>query len=91
MARLQGRAFALLGVNTDTDWGGLLKDHQQKIPWRSWWDGGMWGQVATAWRLPGLPSLFVLDHRGVIRYVNVLGPDLDQAVDTLLGEMERSP
>jgi hypothetical protein len=39
--RLQGKPFALLGVNSDPDWDVLMEgNRRQDICWRSWWDGG---------------------------------------------------
>ncbi len=39
--RLEGKPFALLGVNSDADREKLKETmKQQNITWRSWWDGG---------------------------------------------------
>ena len=38
--------------------------------------------------MTGWPTIYVLDARGVIRYKNVRGEALDQAVDALLAEMK---
>ena len=35
----------------------------------------------------GWPTIYVLDAKGVIRYKNVRGEAMDQAVDTLLAEL----
>jgi hypothetical protein len=34
------------------------------------------------------PTVYFLDAKGVIRYVDVRGKDLDRAVDTLLAELD---
>jgi hypothetical protein len=36
----------------------------------------------------GWPTVYVLDHKGVIRFKEVRGPDMDRAVDQLLAELE---
>jgi peroxiredoxin len=87
--RLEGKPFALLGINSDP------KDHAKKamqkesITWRSWWDGGDTdGPISTKWNVRSWPTTYVLDHKGVIRYRNVRGGAMDEAVDALLKEME---
>ena len=36
----------------------------------------------------GWPTIYILDHKGVIRFKNKRGEAMDQAVDQLLAEME---
>ena len=89
--RLENKPFALLGVNSDRDRQALKQVLQREnITWRSWWDGGSTGgPIATQWDIDGWPSIFVIDHKGIIRYRNVRGKELDTAVDTLLQELEQ--
>ena len=86
--RLQGKPFALLGINSDKNLNQLhAAMTQERITWRSWWDGGSTGgPIATMFGVRSWPTIFVLDHKGVIRYKNVRGEALDQAVDSLLEE-----
>jgi alkyl hydroperoxide reductase subunit AhpC len=35
----------------------------------------------------GWPTIYVVDHKGVIRFMNVRGEAMDKAVDELLAEM----
>jgi peroxiredoxin len=86
--RLQGRPFALLGVNVD-DNREKFKEvvASQKIPWRSWFDG-RGGPIGKQWNVRFLPTVYVLDARGVIRYKGLREGDLDIAVDKLLKEMD---
>ena len=52
------------------------------------WDGGNTsGPIASKWNVRSWPTIYVLDHEGVIRYKNVRGEAMDKAVDTLLAEM----
>ena len=90
--RLNGKPFALIGVNSDEDKDKLKKRlAEEKITWRSFWNGpkGIEGPISTAWNVRGWPTLYVLDHKGVIRYKGVLDEQLDKAVDTLLAELEK--
>jgi hypothetical protein len=87
--RLEGKPFALLGINSDSDREKLkevLKN--EKITWRSWWDGGNTsGPIASKWNVTGWPTIYVLDAKGVIRYRSLRDKKLDEAVDTLLQEI----
>lgn len=88
--RLEGKPFALLGVNSDEDREQAKEVMEREgITWRSWWDGGSQsGPIATQWNVDGWPTIYVLDSEGVIRYTDIRGEQLDEAVDTLLKEME---
>ena len=89
--RLEDKPFALLGINSDRDRDALqtvLK--KENITWRSFWNGGSTsGPISSAWNVRAWPTIYVLDQHGVIRYKNVRGEAMDDAVDTLLKEMEQ--
>jgi hypothetical protein len=89
--RLEGKPFALIGINSDADKEQLRKVmEQEQITWRSFWDGGNTnGPIATRWNVSGWPTIYVLDHKGVIRYRDVREEAMDKAVDTLLEELEK--
>ena len=87
--RYQDRPFVLLGINTDEDRENLpAKIQKEKINWRSWRDGSTTGPITTKWNVRAFPTYYVLDHRGSIRYRDVYGKALDDAIDTLLREAE---
>jgi hypothetical protein len=88
--RWHGKPFALLGVNCDNDRDVVREVIQREgLTWRSWSDPGCGGgPVCTRWRPGHWPALFVLDHRGVIRYRNLPPHFLDEAVERLMGELE---
>jgi hypothetical protein len=87
--QVQGKPVVLLGVNSDTDRSEIATvSAQEGISWRSWWDGGSPnGPIARLYKVTRWPTVYVLDGNGIIRYANVRGPALDQAVETLLREM----
>ena len=89
--RLENKPFALIGINSDTDKEKLKEAlAKEKITWRSWWDGGSTnGPIARKWNIEGWPTVYVLDAKGVIRYLDVRGTELDDAVEKLLQEMGR--
>jgi len=88
--RLEGRPFALLGVNSDSKSALKRVMKKENITWRSWWDGGSTGgPIAKAWNIRGWPTIYGLDHKGVIRFKGVRGKEMDAAVDQLLAELEK--
>jgi thiol-disulfide isomerase/thioredoxin len=85
--RMQGKPFALVGVNRDHE----LKQAQEAVvkhemPWPSWQDRGTEDSIAELYAVTGIPQVYVLDPQGIIRYSGVRGADLDAAVDQLLNE-----
>jgi hypothetical protein len=89
--RLADKPFALIGVNSDTDKDVLKKRMaEEMITWRSFWNGpeGTNGPISKAWNVRGWPTIYVIDHKGVIRFKNVREKQMDEAVDTLLKEVE---
>jgi hypothetical protein len=88
--KLANKPFALLGVNSD-DTRETLKNAMAKeqLTWRSWFDGGSTdGPIATQWNVSAWPTLYVLDAKGVIRYKNLRGEKLEEAIDKLVKEAE---
>lgn len=89
--KMADRPFALLGVNSDRNRQQTLRViRTQGINWRSWWDGGSTrGPIATKWNVQTWPAIYVIDHKGVIRYKNLKGAELQQAVEQLVQEAEQ--
>ena len=87
--RLENKPFALLGVNSDPKEKVEAALKRENITWRSFWDGGnTGGPIAKQYGVHSWPTIYVLDAKGVIRYKNVRGEQMDAAVDALLKEME---
>jgi hypothetical protein len=91
---MEGKPFALLGVNSDKTREELKKAIEgEKMTWRSWWDGGSTqGPIATKYNVRGWPTLYLLDHKGVIRHKWLGGPGdrvLDEAIEKLVKEAEK--
>jgi hypothetical protein len=89
--RLEGKPFALIGVNSDAD-KDKLKERltKEQITWRSFWNGpkGPDGPISRAWNVRGWPTIYVLDAKGTIRFKNLRGDAMDKAVEELLKEGE---
>ena len=93
--KMEGKPFVLLGVNSDVDLVALKKVLQtEEITWRSFWNGkqGTGGPISTEWAVHGWPTLYVLDHKGVIRHKwmgSPAGDVLDKAIEKLVAEAEK--
>jgi tetratricopeptide (TPR) repeat protein len=89
--RLKDRPFAFLGVESDDHLEAVRKARDKgEITWRSWWDGGsIEGPIATRWNVKGWPAIFIIDHKGVIRYKGLVTDAMAMGVDALLKEQEK--
>jgi thiol-disulfide isomerase/thioredoxin len=93
LARMADRPFAVVGVNSDRDRDAIKKTMaDEKLTWRSFWnDGGPNGPIARDWKVQGWPTLYLIDHKGVIRhkYLGTQQPAvLDKAIDDLLKDVK---
>lgn len=85
--RLKDKPFALISISADAKKEDLTKFlGETPMPWVHWWNGEQ-GGIVEDWEVRGFPTIYVLDAKGVIRYKNVRGKDMDEAVETLLKEM----
>jgi thiol-disulfide isomerase/thioredoxin len=86
--KLKDRPFALVSISFDAK-KETLTDFMKKneMPWTHWWNGRT-GMVGSTLKIKYFPTIYVIDHNGVIRYKDVRGKDMDKAVDTLLKEMD---
>ena len=77
----------LLGINTDSDKASLRKSIEAgEIPWRCWSVGNPDGPISKQWHVHQYPTSFGIDREGRIRYSDVRGDDMDEAVEALLTE-----
>jgi hypothetical protein len=87
--KLEGKSFVLLGVNSDTDPEQLKKDlKDNKVTWRSFQNMRKdTNPIAEEWNVRGWPTLFLIDHNGVIKKKWVGSPRneiLDKEVEKLV-------
>jgi Thioredoxin-like len=83
------KPFALVGVNSDPDKDKLKEQNEkEQITWRSFWCGkdGTNGPIPNKWNVKGWPTLYLLDHKGVIRH-KFLGNPGDKKLDELIEEL----
>src|SRR3954451_20886092 len=90
--KLDGKPFALVGINSDVDKTMIasnLKKHQ--VTWRSFPCGeeGTQGPIPAEWNVQGWPTLYLIDHQGVIRKKWVGSPDTDEEKEAFDDEVEK--
>jgi len=94
--KLDGRPFVFVSVSIDDTkptLAAFLK--RTKMPWAHWWDGSC-GEAAALWNVLAYPTVFVIDHKGVVRYKQVgedpKGDALEKTIEKLVrtAEAEKS-
>ncbi|MGH7127793.1 MAG: redoxin domain-containing protein, partial [Planctomycetaceae bacterium] len=88
--RYKDRPFVLLGVNTDEESRLRRILDERKVTWRTWADGPG-GEIANRWNVRSYPTIFILDHEGVIRHHFRGTPDPDEfgrAIEQLVRRAE---
>ena len=88
--KLAGKPFTLLGINSDQS-RSALKDilAKEKITWPNIWQGtpSAPGSIAEKWNVWGWPTIYVLDHEGVIRFKGLRDQALEDAVAKLVKDV----
>lgn len=90
--RLDGKPFTLVSISVDEKRETLAEFlKKEPMPWTHWYEGPD-GKIIADLNVCSYPTIYVLDAQGAIRYKDVRDKFLDQAVDTLLKEIEeKSP
>ena len=93
--RLADKPFALVGINGDQNDESLKeKNEKQEITWRSFKNKSDKDEKAIAdrWNVQGWPTLYLVDHKGVIRRKWLGSPGdevLDKEIDALVAAAEK--
>ncbi len=93
--QMSDKPFALVGVNSDKDRDALKPIlEKEQITWRSFWNGdkGTQGPISSEWGVRGWPTLYLIDHKGVIRHKWLGSPGekiMDEAIEKLVKEAEK--
>ncbi len=86
--RFQDKPFVLISLSCDQKKEVVsLFVRAMKMTWVHWWNGGTTGAAMDKYRIRYVPTIFVLDAKGVIRYKHLRGMALEKAVEELLQEM----
>jgi thiol-disulfide isomerase/thioredoxin len=84
--RLKDKPFALVSVCCDEEKKALTDFlAKEPMPWTHWWNGQVGGMM-SAWNITYFPTIYILDTKGVIRFKDLHGEELEKAVKRLLEE-----
>jgi hypothetical protein len=87
--QMEGRPFALLGINCDNDREAVQQvSFLERISWRNWGNTDSSGSLTARYGVRGLPTTYLLDSNGIVRYRNLRGEELDQAAQKLVRDLE---
>lgn len=87
------KPFVILGVNSDKDLNKLKpRLAEERITWRSFWNGpdGTKGPISKAWHVSGWPTVYVIDHNGVIRHKGHGGDGMDEVLKACVKAAEKA-
>ncbi len=90
--KMKDKPFLLVSVSADDEKKTLtdfLKDNE--MPWVHWWDGAD-NKVQQTFKVRAFPTLYLIDHKGVIRRKWIGSPKpavLDDAIEELVKEAEK--
>jgi peroxiredoxin len=84
--KLKDKPFALVSISFDQKKDTLKKFlKEESMPWTHWWNGPE-GGIAKEYNIQHFPTVYVLDAKGVIRYKEIRGEKLEEAIEKLLAE-----
>jgi thiol-disulfide isomerase/thioredoxin len=89
----EGKPFVFVGVSIDDEKEELTEFlKKEPMPWTHWWDSKK--AVAEQWEVAAYPTLYVIDHMGVIRFKTLSydpkSEKLDKLIEQLVKDAEAS-
>lgn len=92
--KLKDKPFTLVSVSVDDKKETLQKFmEKEEMPWVHWWDNGQENKVMKLYRVRAFPTMYLIDHTGVIRHKWVGSPGndkLDAAIEALVKAAEKA-
>ncbi|UCH82680.1 MAG: redoxin domain-containing protein, partial [Candidatus Latescibacterota bacterium] len=82
------KGFEIIGISLDSDKNALERYiATNKMSWPQYFDGRGWqNTVAQKYRVRSIPTTYLIDRKGVIRYRSLRGRELEDAVTKLINE-----
>jgi peroxiredoxin len=84
------KGFDIIGVSMDNSrekFDNYIR--QEGIAWRQIFDGKGWNsEIGRQYAVASIPSTFLLDRKGIIRFKNLRGSELEKAVGELIAEQQ---
>ena len=84
--KMEGKSFVLLGINSDPTEHLKETIEKEHMTWPSFSDGSTDGPISSKWNVHSWPTTYVLDSKHVIRFKDLRGDALDEAVEKLVKE-----
>lgn len=82
--------FDIVSVNSDPLKVAKVYKKENGLNYRSFWDGPTTkGPIATKWSVTGWPTIYILDHKGIIRAKGVRQEKIITVARKLIYEMKR--
>lgn len=86
--KMEGKPFVFVSVSADAKKDTVTEFIKKNpMPWTHWFNGPT-GGIIDAWEVEYFPTIYVLDHKGVIRFKDVRDKAMDRAVEKLVKEAE---
>ena len=84
--KYENDSFVIIGINSDEQERYDKEVEAKGVTWRSFMQGFARGSISTRWSVKRWPTIYLIDHKGVIRYKNIYGEEMEQALDKLVEE-----
>jgi thiol-disulfide isomerase/thioredoxin len=84
----KGKGFEIIGISLDKQ-EKQLKEYleTEKLPWKISYSGKFWNDdTARLYNVHSIPSYWLIDKKGILRYFGLRGEQLKKAVEELLAE-----
>jgi len=87
--KLKGKPFAFISISGDDTKETLTSFlEKEKMPWVHWFADRK--GILKDWNIRFYPTMYILDHKGVIRAKGLRGEELEKKVIELIAEAEKS-
>lgn len=88
--KMKDKPFVLISVSADKEKETLEKFiEKEAMPWVHWWNDGPKSEVLTKYRVKAFPTMYVIDHEGVIKHKWVGNPGNDK-IDAAIEELVKA-
>lgn len=85
--KYKNQNFEIIGISVDRDLNELTTYLETKgITWPQYYDSG--GQISNLYQVQAIPTTYLIDSKGIIRYANLRGNALENAVRQLVLETD---
>lgn len=78
--------FAIVGVNSDPPQRLKTLVEDGTTTWRNFTNTQADGKISDKWGVRGWPTLYIIDHKGVIRHKGLRGKQMEAALKALIEE-----